>query len=205
MKKNGKAIVIVPIVILLVLLAVGGWVAGTYNSLVVKDTETDNQWANVQTQYQRRADLIPNLVSTVQGAVDFEQETQTQIAALRTQAVQVKADIGAAQTPAELQAAVEKLDGQDGIVSRFNGLNINVENYPQLRAVENFLSLQDELAGTENRVQIARENFNEAVKSYNVGVRRFPANILAGMFGFDQKDFFEATPGSEDAPTVAFN
>lgn len=203
MDKRGQTTLFIVLGIIFGLLLIAGiWFVSTYNGFINQDENVNTAWADVQSQYQRRADLIPNLVNTVQGAVDFEQETQTQIAALRSGVQSVKADIDAATTPAELQAAGDQLDSY---VSQYRGLNINVENYPQLRATENFLSLQDELAGTENRIQVSRSRFNEAVKTYNVAVRRFPSNILAGMFGFGQKDFFESDAGSENAPTVDFS
>ena len=178
------------------------WVVGSYNGLVGTDEQVNEKWANVQSAYQRRADLIPNLVETVQGAVNFEKDTQTEIAALRSGAIEARDALKSATTQAEAQAAMQKVDAA---ASRFSGLNINVENYPQLRATENFLSLQDELAGTENRVKVERDIFNGAVKIYNVKVRRFPTNILAGMFGFDKKNMFEADSGTENAPKVDFS
>ncbi len=195
-----KTWIIIGVIILFVLMLIG-WFAGTYNSLVSNDENVNAKWANVQSAYQRRADLIPNLVSTVQGAVKFEQTTQTQIAALRTGAVAAAAEVKAATTPAQLDAANAKVDAQ---LQAYRSLNINVENYPQLKATENFLSLQDELAGTENRVKVERDNFNAAVKAYNINVRRFPSNLVAGMFGFSTKTSFEAESGSEKAPSVKF-
>lgn len=189
---------IIPVGILVILLF---WVVSSYNGLVGQDENVKKSWANVESTYQRRADLIPNLVNTVQGAVNFEQETQTKIAELRTGAAAIKKEISSAQTPAELDAAGDKLDN---IVNGYRSLNINVENYPQLKATENFLSLQDELAGTENRINVARQDYNAAVKSYNIKVRRIPTNIVASLFGFEQKDSFEADEGAETAPVVSF-
>jgi LemA protein len=177
------------------------WFIGSYNGLISADETVNEKWANVQTAYQRRADLIPNLVSTVQGAVEFEKGTQTEIAALRSGAVAAKQALQNAKTQQDQIAAAREIDS---IVSKFSGLNINVENYPQLKATENFLSLQDELAGTENRVKVDRDIFNKAVKDLNVKVRRFPTNIIAGMFGFEKRELFEAQVGSEQAPTVKF-
>jgi len=155
----------------------------------------------VNSAYQRRADLIPNLVSTVEGAVDFEKETQTEIAALRSGAVAAKQRLQNAKTPEEQIAAAREIDS---IVGRFSGLNINVENYPQLKATENFLSLQDELAGTENRVKVDRDIYNKAVRNLNIRVRRFPTNIVANMFGIEKGELFEAVAGSEVVPEVTF-
>lgn len=178
------------------------WIASSYNGLVTSDEDVNAKWGNVQSAYQRRADLIPNLVSTVQGAVNFEKETQTKIAELRTGAVAAAQEVKNANTPAELEAANAKVDAQ---LTAYRSLNINVENYPQLKSTENFLALQDELAGTENRVKVERDNYNNAVKGYNIKVRRFPSNIIAGMFGFSVKESFEAQSGAENAPKVSFN
>jgi len=200
MKKNVKKHLywIIPVAIALILLF---WVVGSYNGLIGQDENVKKSWANVESTYQRRADLIPNLVNTVQGAVNFEKETQTKIAELRTGAAAIKTEISNAQTPAELDAAGDKLDN---IVNGYRALNINVENYPQLKATENFLSLQDELAGTENRINVARQDYNKAVQSYNVKVRRIPTNIIASLFGFETKESFEAEAGAEEAPEVDF-
>ncbi|MCK5282880.1 MAG: LemA family protein [Nanoarchaeota archaeon] len=177
------------------------WFIGSYNGLVGADEAVNEKWANVQSAYQRRADLIPNLVETVQGAVKFEKDTQTEIAALRSNAIAAREALKSAKTHQEQLAAMKQIDSA---ASTFAGLNINVENYPQLKATENFLSLQDELAGTENRVKVERDIFNLAVRGYNVRVRRFPTNIVAGMFGFGKKDMFEAEAGTEKAPKVNF-
>lgn len=198
-KKNNKKIwLIVGGVILLVLIL---WLVMGYNKLVGLDNSVGESWANVETQYQRRLDLIPNLVNTVEGAVAFEKETQTEIAALRTGVTKAKAALSSAVTPEQQQAALAE---SDAVVSRFSGLNINVENYPQLKATENFLSLQDELAGTENRVAVARKDFNAAIKRYNDAVRKVPTNLIASIFDFDRKESFEADKGAEKAPKVEF-
>jgi len=175
---------------------------GTYNGFIGAEENVDQKWANVQSAYQRRADLIPNLVDTVQAAVKFEQETQTQIAAVRSSAAAAQQAMKQAQTPGQVTAASQQVEQA---VAGFSGLNINVERYPELKATENFLSLQDELAGTENRIKVERDNYNVAIKNYNVRVRRFPSNFIAGMFGFETKDAFAADAGSENAPTNLFN
>jgi len=169
------------------------WAIGSYNSLVKKDVAVEKAWGNVQTAYQRRVDLIPNLVETVKGVVKFEQDTQTKIAALRS-------GITTATTPAQLTAAGTQVN------DFIRGININVEAYPDLKASQNFLSLQDELAGTENRIKWERDNYNEAVQSYKTSVRSFPTNFVARMFGFnlDKWDMFEAEKGAEVAPKVNF-
>jgi len=188
--------IVIGVVVLILL-----WVMGSYNGLVNSRETVDQSWADVEAQYQRRLDLIPNLVSTVEGAVDFEKETQTQIAALRTSAQSAKTALANAQTGGERIAAVKQAEG---VSDSFTSLNINVENYPQLKATENFLSLQDELAGTENRVAVARQRYNEATRNYNVKTKRFPSNIIAGMFGFDEEEFFEAEEDAAEAPKVEF-
>ncbi len=177
------------------------WFIGSYNGLVRADEAVNEKWANVQSAYQRRADLIPNLLATVQGAANFEKETQTKIAALRSSAEAAQQEMKNAKTPLEIEAASEKVDGT---VTAYKGLNINVEAYPQLRTIESFLSFQDELAGTENRVKVERDIFNKAVRDYNVKVRRFPTNIIAGMFGFEKKESFAADEGTDVAPKVNF-
>lgn len=189
MKKNTKWI-IAGVVIALVLFT-GLWVIGTYNGIVSSEENVNQKWANVQSAYQRRADLIPNLVETVKAYSDYEGDVLTQI-------TKARASIGSANTPEELTAA----DGE--LSSALSRLLVVVEAYPDLKANENYLSLQDELAGTENRVKVERDNFNNAVRDYNVKIRKFPANMIAGMFGFSQRTMFEADQGSENAPKVNF-
>jgi len=201
-KNNNRTLWITLGIVGVVLLLVLFTVIGLYNGLITTDETVNEKWANVQTAYQRRADLIPNLVDTVQAAVKFEQETQTQIAAVRTSAVAAKQAMSSASTPAEISAASKQVESA---IAGFSGLNINVERYPDLKATENFLSLQDELAGTENRVKVERDIFNKAVKNYNLKVRRFPSNIIAGSFGFEKKELFEAEEGTSVAPTNLFN
>jgi len=181
-------------VLVLIVLIVGGMFIGTYNSLVNKDVSVENSWAKVQTAYERRADLIPNLIETVKGAVKFEKETQTEIARLRT-------GIQKAKTPGELDKVGKEMN------SLVSGIMVSVEAYPDLKATQNFLALQDELAGTENRIKYERDNYNDAVKGYKTSVRTFPTNLLANLFGFrlDKWNMFEASEGSEQAPKVSFD
>ena len=202
MVKNNKNLWITLGVIGSILLLLMFSIIGSYNGLITTDETVDEKWANVQTAYQRRADLIPNLVDTVQAAVEFEQETHTQIAAVRTSAVAAKQAMSSAKTPAEISAASKQVESA---IAGFSGLNINVERYPNLKATENFLSLQDELAGTENRIKVERDIFNKAVKNYNLKVRKFPSNMIAGMFGFEKKEMFEAEEGTSVAPTNLFD
>ena len=181
--------VIVVGVILTVLLLTGMWVGGTYNTLVGMDEGVNGAWGNVQTAYQRRADLIPNLVATVKAYSDYEGDILVEV-------TQARASVGSAQTPAELAQA------GDAMNSAIGRLLVVMEAYPDLKANQNYLDLQVQLEGTENRIKVERDNFNGVVKTYNTHVRRFPSNIIAGMFSFDQRDYFEAQEGSENAPDV---
>jgi len=178
------------------------WFVGAYNGLIKSSAEVDESFANIETQYQRRADLIPNLVESVQGAVKFEKETQTEIAALRTGAVAARDALKNAKTQQEKLAAMRQIDSA---ASTFSGLNINVENYPQLKATENFLNLQAQLEGTENRVAVSRNRYNDKVKVFNVKIRRIPTAIIANMFGYEAQPFFESQPGTENVPKVDFS
>ncbi len=172
----------------------------TYNGLVKKDEAVKTAWANVETQYQRRSDLIPNLVNTVKGYAAHETQTFTDVTAARANATSIKlsADDLTPEKLAEYQQA------QTQVGSALGRLIAVAEAYPDLKANQNFLELQAQLEGTENRISVARQNFNTAAQTYNVGVRRFPANLIAGLFGFDQKPYFEAAEGTETAPTVQF-
>ncbi|MDY4854377.1 MAG: LemA family protein [Prevotella sp.] len=195
MKKNLGWIIPVGIIVVLVMWAIGG-----YNGMVKMDEQVQNKWANVETQYQRRADLIPNLVSTVKGYAKHEQQTLEDVVKARSEATQVKVD--AENLTPEKLAAFQK--AQSGVSSALGRLLAVAENYPDLKANQNFLELQSQLEGTENRITVARKDFNDAAKSYNQSIRQFPKNILAGMFGFEKKSYFEAEAGSEKAPKVEF-
>lgn len=194
-KKNLGWIIPVGIIVVLVMWAIGG-----YNGMVKMDEQVQNKWANVETQYQRRADLIPNLVSTVKGYAKHEQQTLEDVVKARSEATQVKVD--AENLTPEKLAAFQK--AQSGVSSALGRLLAVAENYPDLKANQNFLELQSQLEGTENRITVARKDFNDAAKSYNQSIRQFPKNILAGMFGFEKKSYFEAEAGSEKAPKVEF-
>ena len=171
-----------------------------YNSMVNKEEDVTAQWAQVENSYQRRADLIPNLVSTVKGYASHEQETFTAVVDARARATQVNVN------PEELteEGIKQYQEAQGQLSSALGKLLMIRENYPELKANQNFLSLQDELAGTENRIAVARNRFNEAARDYNQYIRRFPHVIYAGMFGFKKKGYFEADAGSETAPVVDF-
>ena len=168
------------------------YIIAAYNSLVTLDHTTDNKWADVETQYQRRVDLLPNLVNTVKGYAAHETELFTEITQLRSQWAAAKGNVG------EQIATANRMDGAIG------RLLLVAENYPDLKASQNFLALQDELAGTENRISVARQRYNEAVKNINVKTKTFPSNMIANMFGFTERDYFEAKEGAEDVPTVEF-
>lgn len=193
-----KKVTIIIIVAVVAVIAI--WAISGYNSLVGMDENVSNQWANVETQYQRRADLIPNLVNTVKGYAAHEKETLEGVIAARSQATQIKVD-PTDLTPEKL-AEYQKAQGQ--LATALGKLLAITENYPDLKANQNFLELQAQLEGTENRINVARKNFNDAAKAYNTTIRRFPKNILAGMFGFDKRAYFEAAKGAEQAPQVQF-
>ena len=173
---------------------------GSYNSAVNKDETVKKAWSQVENQYQRRADLIPNLVNTVKGYANFEQQTLQQVIQARAAATQVKIDANNL-TPEAIQRFEQAQQGLSGALGRLLAVS---ENYPDLKANQNFLDLQKQLEGTENRISVERKNFNETVQDYNAYIRRFPTNLIAGMFGFSPKGYFQAAAGSENAPKVQF-
>ena len=193
--KNLTAIIIAAVALLLVLWGVSG-----YNGIVEMDENVNNQWANVEAQYQRRTDLIPNLVSTVKGYAAHEKSTLEAVMQARSQATQVKID-PANCTPEQL-AAYQKAQGD--VTTALGKLRAITENYPQLNANENFMELQSQLEGTENRITVARRDFNAAAKEYNTVIRKFPKNIIASIGGFEKHNYFEAEAGAEKAPKVEF-
>lgn len=176
------------------------WCVTGYNGLVSMDEQVAGKWANVETQYQRRADLIPNLVNTVKGYATHEQETLEGVIEARSKATQIKVD--ASELTPERLAQFQRAQGE--LTAALAKLLAIREQYPDLKANQNFLELQSQLEGTENRITVARKDFNDAAKAYNVAIRRFPKNILAGLFGFDKKSYFEAESGAEKAPEVKF-
>lgn len=176
------------------------WGVGRYNNLVSLDEGASGQWANVESAYQRRSDLIPNLVNTVKGYANFERETLEAVVNARAKATSVTVD--PTNLSPEKLAAFQQ--AQAGVGSALGRLLVTVEKYPDLKANQNFLDLQKQLEGTENRIKVERDRFNEAVKGYNVAVKRFPGNIIAGLTGFESKGYFEAEAGSEKAPDVNF-
>ena len=195
--KSRNLILIVVVVFVLIL---GGCGCRGYNSMVGLDENVKAKWGNVQSDYQRRTDLIPNLVNTVKGAANFEQETLVKVQEARSKATSVQIDPSNI-TPEKL---AEFQQAQAGVSSALGRLLAVAENYPDLKATKNFQDLQAQLEGTENRIKVSRNDFNTAVQEYNSTVRRFPNNIFAGMFNFKVKDGFKADPGSEKAPEVKF-
>ena len=196
-----KALGCVGVLILLVLvLAISG--CGSYNRLVTLDQEVNKKWADVQSVYQRRADLIPNLVNTVAGAANFEKSTLTEVTNARASVGQVKLDPSKAPTDAAELERFQQAQGQ--LSTALSRLLVVTENYPQLRATEAFQNLQAQLEGTENRISVERNNFNTAVQEYNTALQVFPTNMLNKMFGFQPRPFFNAAPGAEKAPEVKF-
>jgi LemA protein len=188
-------------VILLLVAFAGCAGCNTYNSLISQDERVERVWGDVQTQYQRRADLIPNLVNTVKGAANFEQETLESVTNARARATSINISAEDLDDPAKLQQFQEAQSQLSGALSRLLAV---AENYPQLQATQAFRDLQVQLEGTENRITVARRDYNGAVQDYNTAVRRFPTNLIAGLFGFSRRTPFEADAGAERAPTVAF-
>ena len=176
------------------------WMVSVYNGLVTKETEVDAAWANVETVYQRRSDLIPNLVEVVKGYASHEVETLESVTAARSAATSITIDPSTA-TPEQME---QWMAAQDEVSSALGRLIAISESYPDLKANENFRDLQVQLEGTETRISTERRKYNEVVKTYNVKVRRFPANLVASMFGFERKAMFEAQEGAEVAPVVKF-
>lgn len=188
--KKKKGLIITAVVVVIIIAIVGAF-AGSYNGLVSKREAVTTAQANIQTQLQRRADLIPNLVNTVKGYAEHEEDVYTAIADARSA-------LAGATTVDEMNTANGALD------SALSRLLVVVENYPDLKANENFINLQDELAGTENRINKARQEYNELAQEYNTKIQKFPTNIIAGMFNFDSADYFKATDSATTVPTVDF-
>ena len=176
----------IPIAVLLILVF---WYVATYNSLIRQNEDVNNKWAQIETQYQRRVDLIPNLVSTVKGAANFEQSTLTEITMLRSQW----------QTATTVN---DKVNTANQIESAISKLLVIAENYPQLKATQNFQSLQDELSNTENKVAVERQRYNDAVRDFNARIKTFPSSIVAKKLGYADRNYFNAKPGAENAPEV---
>ena len=194
-----KGLIIVGVIVLFVIIMFS-WVSGKYNGLVSREEGTKQAWAQVENVYQRRADLIPNLVETVKGYAAFEKSTFIEVTAARAKATQVTVD-PTKLTPDQIQ----KFQGaQDGLSSSLGRLMVVMEKYPELKANQNFLDLQAQLEGTENRIAVERRKFNEVIQDYNTNLRTFPTVMFAGMFGFQQKGYFQAEAGAEKAVKVKF-
>ena len=188
------------IIILAVVAVVVVWAIGGYNGLVSSEERVSEAWANVETVYQRRADLIPNLVSTVKGYAAHESETLEAVTAARAKSTSINVD----PTTATAEQMNQWMEAQNEVGSALGRLIAISENYPELKANQNFLELQKQLEGTENRISTERRKYNEQVKRFNVSIRRFPTSIIAGMFGFEKMTMFEAQEGAEVAAVVEF-
>lgn len=198
MTKNKKPLILIGIVALIILII--GWLMSGYNDMVELDENVNREWSQVENQYQRRLDLIPNLVNVVKGYASHEKETLEGVIEARAKATQTTID--PSNMTEEQLANFQK--AQDGLSGALNRLMVVVEKYPELKANENFLQLQAQLEGTENRITVARKGYNDAATIYNKLVRRFPNNMLAGIFGFSVRPQFKAQEGAESAPTVQF-
>lgn len=202
MKNKGLIVTlsIVGIIALFVIIMVV-WGISSYNSLITLNETVDQNWSQVENQYQRRADLIPNLVNTVKGYAEFERGVLTDVTEARSRVSQFNVTPEVLNDPQSFQR-FQQLQGElSGALSR---LLVTVENYPTLKANENFLQLQAQLEGTENRISVERRNFNQSVQQYNTTIKRFPTSIFAGLFGFNEKQYFTSTPGAETPPKVEF-
>ena len=188
------------IAVVAVVLILFFWIKGMYNSMVRMDETVSQAWAQVENVYQRRADLVPNLVATVKGYAEHESSTLEAVVEARAKATQATVD------PSSLSEdeLARFMSAQNELGTAIGRLLVSVERYPDLKANQNFLELQAQLEGTENRITVERQKFNEAARNYNVTIRRFPNNIFAGMFGFEKKGYFEASEGAEQAPVVSF-
>jgi LemA protein len=200
MKKGCLISIIIVGFLALVVLVLVLWCTKVYNGMVTMQETVTSQWGNVETQYQRRSDLIPNFVNTVKGAANFEQTTLTQVIEARSKATSVTID-PTKMTQANMQQ-FQQAQGQ--LTSALSRLMVVVEQYPELKATQNFRDLQVELEGTENRISVERRKFNEVALTYNTYIKRFPQNFLAGIFSFQAKPYFEAVEGAEKAPQVKF-
>ena len=201
MKKGTIILLVVLAVIVVFAISIFSWYTSTYNNLVTLNEGVTGSWSQVENQYQRRFDLIPNLVNTVKGVANFEKETYTAVTEARAKVGQVQINAGDLSNQAmfqQFQAA------QENLTSALSRLLVTVENYPQLKANENFLNLQTQLEGTENRISVERRKFNTTVQGYNTAIKKFPTNFVASMSGFTEKQYFAAAAGSDQAPNVEF-
>jgi len=193
MKRSGLLILLGVLVIL------GFWGCNSYNGLVTSETSVSKTWSNVETNYQRRTDLYSSVIKTIEGSANFEKSTLKEVLDARSKATSIQVDIN---DPASLEAYQR---AQANLQGSFSRLMAVVENYPDLKTTQAFRDFQTQIEGTENRINVARQDFNKTVETYNLKVKRFPGNIMAGIFGFKEKAFFKAEPGSEKAPEINFN
>lgn len=194
---------LIPVIIIVVLVfGLYSWAVGFNNTAVEYEANAKTAWSNVESSYQRRNDLIGNLVKTVQGAADFEKSTLTDVINARAKATSPTIQVGDDLSPEKLAAYQQAQSGMSGALSR---LLVSVEAYPELKANQNFLELQSQLEGTENRINVARDRYNESVNTYDIFTTKFPGKLLAGMFGFKEMPRYKADAGSEKAPNVDFN
>jgi LemA protein len=188
-------------IVIIAALALGSWAMGLYNSLVAEQQNVESKWSQVENVYQRRADLIPNLVNTVKGYAAHESETLQAVTESRSKVGSMQVSPEILNNPGEFQKFQQ---AQAGLSSALSRLMVVVERYPDLKANQNFLDLQNQLEGTENRIAVERKYFNDAAQTYNTKIKQFPGSAFAGMFGFRAKEYFKSTPGSEKAPAVDF-
>jgi LemA protein len=200
MKRGCLIGIIIGAIVLLFILGTVMWGVRVYNRMVTMSESVTSQWGNVETQYQRRMDLIPNFVNTVKGAANFEQQTLTQVIEARAKATSVRID--PSNLNEQTMAQFQQVQGE--VSSALSRLMVVVERYPELKATQNFRDLQVELEGTENRISVERRKFNEVAQTFNTYIKRFPQNSLAGMFGFQAKPYFKSVEGAEKAPEVTF-
>ncbi|HYH06385.1 MAG TPA: LemA family protein [Thermoanaerobaculia bacterium] len=195
--------------LVLALIVGGAWFVGIRNNLVGLDEQVNQQWAQVESQYQRRFDLIPNLVRTVQGAANFEKSTLEAVVNARSRVGQVAAPAGPPGAAGDITTNANQMEqfaaAQQGLSSALSRLLVVVERYPELKSNQNFLELQSQLEGTENRIAVERQRYNTAAQQYNTAIRRFPASMVASMSGFKAKAYFRGAPGSQQAPDVNFD
>lgn len=193
---------LIPVLIIGAIVLIAYWMfAGVYNTAIQKEEDAKTAWSQVENAYQRRNDLIPNLVSTVRGAADFERETLTDVIEARSRATSINVDADNLN-----EAQLEQFqEAQQQVSSSLSRLLVTVERYPELRATQNFQQLQSQLEGTENRINVERNRYNESVNDYNIYIKQFPNNIITGMYGFDEMPRYTADPGAENAPEVDFD
>jgi LemA protein len=201
MSKGARNLIIVLALIIVFILVLVSYVVSKYNTIIVRDEAVKNAWSQVENQYKRRYDLIPNLVETVKGYAEHERETFIAVTEARAKVGQLNITPELINNPQAFSQFQKAQDGLSGVLSR---LMVVLERYPELKANENFIRLQDELAGTENRIAVERKRFNDAVLAYNAYIRRFPTNMFANMFGFERAAYFEAPEEAEEAPKVEF-